>query len=106
MTEYLERKIKKEINAILKKHKYKKTLKTTWFKDYTTTVNTQLSYYLSTYTGKITANIDLCLVKDIHSLEENNFVNKIFKKAYAEKLKIQKEIDDLLVKYNAKGELK
>lgn len=102
MTEYLERKIKKEINAILKKHKYKKTLKTTWFKDYAITVDTQLSYFLSTYTGKIAINIDMCLVKSIHSLEENNFVYKTFKKAYAEKLKIQKEIDDLLIKYNAK----
>lgn len=100
MTKYLERKIKKKINAILEKHKYVKRLKETWFKDYAITVDTQLSYYLSTYTGKITANIHMCLVKSINSLEENNFVYKTFKKAYTEKLKIQKEIDELLIKYN------
>lgn len=102
MTEYLIRKIKREINAILKKHKYVERLKETWFKDYAVAISTQLSYYLSTYTGKITVNVRICLVKSVDTLEENDFVHKTFKKAYAEKLKIQKEIDDLLVKYNAK----
>lgn len=102
MTEHQMRKIKREINAILKKHKYIKRLATTWFKDYTVTVSPQLKYCISTYAGKIEVHIDMCLVKCIHSLEENNFVYKTFEKAYAEKLKIQKEIDDLLIKYNAK----